>query len=711
MSIFKKQNPASAFVAIMPELEAAIKNNQADVTAASMRGLTTSMESLTSVDLKAASNSEEKAVEILKDTGFVAALCAHLGLEESHICVQNGIDAAATALIASFDAATYHSQFKAKDSKVPSDVTMMSSIFDGQDVSLEGYDAIDFSAFLTQSIVANGLTAAGSPLSETWFRTVVLTAGQNGVDIHLTDPRVHSRTQRKSTGREYELSQKSIVRAVIDATILENKHTKIIPVVDATFPAETFVPAAKVPNAEVTVMGEVVNTRPLAFGRHIDLVRISTPTKAVNGANLDHTDTLDAAINIGKVYVELTNGAGTPASGVVALDVAPLRGSLLNPQDEGSIHALAANFRGKVLLASDSVVVGGGTFEEKFGFADKLGLASTDLYFIEVEVEVTASADRVLATMRADFLGLNITGAYIGEAKAKADAAQVALVAGYLTASAGLGFFPEATKSDTNMRENGHILNMTSSVKARIPAIMQAPVSIISPVSGNATATMDGVAMYRRAINSNGAIKAIIKGAERLRATSGIVDGSAAIGALAGITPTYVPRVVDLSSAINQFGSSNSLRDLQGLLHANLTLLVCDMLDKSGYLASLELYTGTTTGNWEVIVATSNTLARLAILPDELRPFGAGVKFNIQSSNDSSLDNKFYVSVRRTDVTGADAHSFGVHPMMTSFIHKATVTRGGTSSETIVIPCENFAMTCPIIGEMTCLGLEGLFSI
>lgn len=710
MALFKRDSDTTNFTAVESNIRKALELNQYGIQEDAVKSLLVpSLESISETERNVGEMAEDSAEKLLKECGFTDLLLKHVGGNENDVRYRNGMDAANAMVIAAMNAPSYHETFRAKKSTAPDGVKMMRSVFDAPDVSLEGYDALDFKAFLAQSIIAAGLSAAGSPLSEAWFRTVVLTAGQNGVDVHLIDPRVFQRTARKTNGGEYTPNYQSIVRSLIDPTILQDKHTAIVPVSDAAFEPSLFVPAAKVPNATVTVMGVETTTRPYAYGKHIDLIRTSTPPTAVNGANLDHTDTLDAAINMGTQYVELTNTAGTPVSGVVAIDVAPLRGALLNPQDEGNEHDLSANFRQRILIASDTPVVGGGTFESKFAFAATLGLQPTDLYYLEVELYLTASANRINATMRMDMGGFTITNAYKTAAKTPAIAPELAAAQAWLGAYAGLGFVPGATKSDTNMRENGYMLNMTDAIKARIPAIMQSPVSIVSPVSGPASATMDGVAMYRRALSSNIAIGAIITGAARLKSSAGIVDGSPAIGAIAGILPTYVTRAVDTTAAINQFGSTNSLNDLEGLLTANLTVLATEMLTKSGYLASLELYTGTTQGNWELIIATSPAIATFLTKTADKRTFGQNVNFNIQTSNDNRLIDKIYMSVRRTDVSGADAHSFGVHPMMPSFIHRATVSRGTTSSETIVVPCENFAMMCPIIAEMDVNNLSNLF--
>ena len=47
---------------------------------------------------------------------------------------------------------------------------------------------------------------------------------------------------------------------------------------------------------------------------------------------------------------------------------------------------------------------------------------------------------------------------------------------------------------------------------------------------------------------------------------------------------------------------------------------------------------------------------------------------------------------------------------MPSYIHTATVTRGGVNSETIIIPCENWSMVCPVMGYMPVDGLDELFT-
>ncbi|QAX96000.1 hypothetical protein [Vibrio phage vB_VmeM-Yong XC32] len=648
-------------------------------------------------------DTEASVIEALVNKGLREELAKHLGVSEEHPCVQAGMDAATTTLLAYQDPAAYtdaviHAKKAGEGVRVFGDST---------EISMEGYDDFKFEGFLGTAVVANALAAASNPFSETFFRTVVLAPTQNGVDVDVTNPLIYTKKARNANGSAYDLQKQSAVRALIDFNILAGHSTAIMPIA-TTAKAGILVATSDVPNRTVTLGGQNVEVRPLKYGVDVDLLAASTSEALLNAGAQDETDTVDPAMSLGRHYVKIVNGSN---NAVVAINLDGHRGALFQATQEGSTRDLQVMFRGDVWVKSTDESVAGDKLEAALGLATTLGVTAADPWQFKLELEVSGLFSYVQGNLKLNFNGAKVGAAYVNGKVQVGSTEQAALEAAIGAGITGIGYEPKATRTNSNMRELGTVIDVSDTFRGRIPARMQSPLSIIAPTSvpGN-QATMEAVNMIRRVRSSNDAVTKLLETEEQIQATDGILNGSPAIGALAGIKPTFLERKLDVVTQTVIFGSSRSMDELRGALAAGVTMLANKMLLDSGYLASLEMFTGSQ-ANFEVIVGTDPQIANLLMNSGDNRTLGNGRNYHIASSLDDRLRGKIYLSVRRTGVDGADAHTFGVHPIMPSLIHKAQVTRNGAvSNETIVVPREEFAVTCPILARIDVLNLDGIFT-
>jgi len=704
MAKFNKDKAVSPWAALATAVDTALATNQFAMGGQTVQTMV-SFESIDAESPKALEleGTEKSVLAHLSQIGFDKQLMKHIGVESvDHPCVAAGMDAAAMTILAQQDPAGYMAAVT-NVKKAPEGVTVFREP-GAVDVSLEGYDDFKFEGFVGTAVVANALAAASSPFSELFFRTVVLAPSQSGVDVTITNPLVYTRQPRNANGSAYDLVKQSAVRALIDASILAGHATKILPIA-TTAKAGILVSASDVANRDAVIAGKTVQVRPLVYGKDIDLIAASTTEELLVAGAQDETDTLDPAVSLGTHYLKLTNALD---SAVVAVNLDGMAGALFALTQEGGTKDQLVYFKGKVVLTSDMLTVAGASLESALNLATVIGGTASDSWRVEVDLDISGTLAYVRGNIRVNFNGAAVAAGYLNGVALTASP-QAALVSAL--AVAGIGYEPTATRSNSNMRDLGTIIDVNDSINGRIPARMQSPLSVIAPNSvQGGTATMEAVNMIRRVRASNQAIDKLMAFEKQLLTSTGIEGASPSIGAMAGVKPTLITRTLNVNTKVVQFGSNQSMLDLQGAIAAAVNTTTNQLLLDSGYLASIEMFTGSQS-NFEVIVGTDPQIESLLMTSGDNRVLGNGRNYKVASSLDSRLRGKIYVSVRRTDVDGASAHCFGVHPIMPSLIHKATVSRGGSSStETIVIPREDFAVTCPVLAVINVVGLDSIFT-
>lgn len=672
-------------------------------TVANMLGF----ESLNETAQLAVADTETRCVSMLERSGLRTLLEEKVEKGANHdACVEAGMDAAAMTLMAAADPAGYHSRFVQSSMESAPENTIVLDTGSNGTLSMEGFDDFKFDEFVEASIVTNALSAATNPLAETFFRTVVVPPSRSGIDISVTIPQIYNRQSRKTNGAKYDFAKTGIVRAIVDHTILESNSTKIVAVGSAANAAQ-LVAAADIANRNVEVGGVTVATRPLKFGVVTDLISVSAHSGIVATGAQNETDSLSPAVALGDVYFKLVEGGATK---FIKKSTKGMPGALFTRIAEGKATDMAMNFDGSIIVKSTDLLTDGTTVEAAFTLSTVLGIAAAVPYQIELKVALNGTLQYEHANIRV-FANESVIGrVWTGANNVEMPAAQTEYTAlvGAL-ANTLEGFEPDAVRSNSNLRDSGTICDSGTAVNYRLPLQMGAPLTSVTPVSvGGHGASLDAMTMIKRVRTSNEAVSKILEFEAQMQNGLGLSENSPAVGGQL-VESTYRAKSIDVTAKVVIQRSTGGMDDLRNALTDAVTIMANELILESGYLAALELFTGTT-ANFEVIVGTDPHIASHLMLSGDGRTIGNDRKFSIASSLDARMKNKIYVSVRRTDVTGADALSYGVLGIMPSLIHQATVSRGGsTAKEVQLIERQVIAVTCPILGRIDVTGMEELF--
>lgn len=705
----------SQFEVIEGKLSEHIENNKFELTEkaakilANFDGVWDKLGTDDRATLTAAINASKKVIEDAKYDEYLAKLI--VGSDETavskflaegaknHNGFQAGLTSAMTMIIASQDPSSYAQAYVAPSGQQDSDTTVIGDM-SGYDA--EGFDNFVFDKFTVKSAMTAGIVAATSPFSQTFFRPSVLPASQNGLDLRVTVPYTYRRTYRPATGKENKMNRKYLVRAPIDHTIMEDNSTEIIPVSDS---GRAGALQQAIPAKTVTQHGVEFDTRPLKFGTKHDLIDVSSNEVLVKLGEMTEQDTLDPLVSIGRLVLAFKENANK-ANMEIDITTHPL--SMVNYQAEGFEKNMGTNGDFSVWVHGTDEDYSGTPFKDTIDTSTLTWL--TGDYRLQLAMRASAQVDED-ANMVVDLSEVVVVGVEYGtDFGSKADAAQVeafnALVAADIEAS---GYFPNARRSNSNMRDVGTIVDAGRTTKYRLAAPLGAPISTVKPIAalGNGV-SIDGLSSAARLRDLGTSVTTLFNFEKKLVAMQELPGAAAAIGGQL-VKSRYIKNSLNVVNMVRNRDSRHGNEDLRVHMVNAITMLANRLIVESGYLPALEMYTGSRS-NFEVIVVTDPIIANHLMTSGDGRTLGNNRRFKVSEVDDARMAGKIYISLARTDTTGADVMSFGTQIVCSPFVHQAQVTLGAsTHNMQQIIPRTSFHVTLPILGRIDVTGLEDFY--
>ncbi|QNI21103.1 major capsid protein [Vibrio phage vB_pir03] len=659
--------------------------------------------------LSAAISAAKSVIEEAKFDEFLAKLI--VGSEKARVAdfmdkeaadhpgFQAGLTAAATMVIASAAPQAYAEAYVSPSATMDADTEVV-GVLDGYDV--EGFDDFKFDKFTVKSAMTAGVVAATSPFSQTFFRPSVLPASQNGLDLKVLVPYTYRRTYRPGTGAENKFQRKYLVRAPIDHTIMEDNSTEIIPVSDAARAAKL---QSAIAEKAVSQHGVTFNTRPLKFGEPTDLIDVSSNSQLIKLGDMTEQDTLDPLVSIGRQVIRLNDGTDNVD---VEVDLTTHAGAMLNYQAEGFERTSTTVGVFTVWVHSTDLDYAGAAVSAGLDTAALAWL--TGDYRLKLQLRISAQIDED-ANMTVDLAAADIVAVDFGTNFAStADATQLGAFVGAVSiVKEESGYFPAARRSNSNMRDVGTIVDAGRVTKYRLAAPLGAPLSTVKPIAalGNGV-SIDGLSSAARLRDLGTSVTTLLEFEKKLIATQDLPGNAAAIGGQL-VESKYIKNGINVNQIVRNRDSRYGNEDLRVHLVNAITMLANRLIVDSGYLPALEMYTGSRS-NFEVIVVTDPIIANHLMTSGDGRTLGNNRRFKVSEVDDARMRGKIYVSLARTDTTGADVMSFGTQIMCSPFVHQAQVSLGGsTHTMQQIIPRTSFHVTLPILGRIDVTGIEEFY--
>lgn len=563
--------------------------------------------------------------------------------------------------------------------------------------------------YLAQSVVINTASAIQGDFEETFFRTKVIPAGKNGFEMSISIPVVFKAPTRNSNGDKINFDKVSIIKAVIDSTVLESSSTFVIPNVAN---ASDKLVAANLVNVDIRdVDGVDVSTRPIKMGVTLDILGASQHAGMVGQMNDE--DYLDNTLALSKLLTAVTlDVAGVPIAFQVETDTISQSGAGLINTPTGKSHDMFASFPAQIIINQDTKEIGtGGATTAAFQAALKTlvgTLATTsDKFTIVLEANVNVNINTETGKTSGNASVVEVISVTAGTDNVPVGTSVISLTDNAIEV---IGYDVSARRANTNFRTRGLIIDTGSATKYRWQVRLGAPFVAkgVRKAGSMSSAVVESLIQAHKIRTNNQAVKTLINAKDVLEAGNGIPELSPMIGAKF-VTPTFIKvnGGIDLTnSSVVTEKSQEALDDQRGALIATIDNMINVMIRDSGYMAALQYVKGNR-NQYEAIIVTDEHIASYLMHSGDERTFGATRKFKVTTSLDSRITGKIFISLRTTGNNEPDALTSGMHLFSPVLVHDIDTAHGGSHiKETHTVPRNSHYWLLPVMGYAEVIGLD-----
>lgn len=624
------------------------------------------------------------------------------------------LEAASIAAMAAGNPVAYAEAAMRGQAKKTGDVTMVEVATSGSAgrldyrdrPAMEAFDERELRDHLPYSVAFNVFASRQDDFSEAFFPTVVVAPDQAGLDVSVSRMQVFNEVRHNVTGKAVDFGKKNLIDAAVDAEILADESTALVPhkPVDNSNNAN-FVPATAVATLYRTIAGATIPTAPLLMGRTVDLLGLSHFAPLIGAGILDNTDSVDNGIALSAVYLLPATGAKA-----VKFNVSKLPRTSFTKSVEGDHREMNLTFASDALLIDkDTRAVDGTVVTE---FAD----IATGEYTVFLEAKVNGTVNVETGNAHVFAPGLTVTAILDTNGNSIAlDAGAGATIVAAIQAMTLIGYDLAANRTNSNRRTRGLQLD-TNVQTARYSIPLGAPISVPSSASSSKDATdLKALIAASRIRNSNNAVTALLNYGEQLKAyvkgpkRKGVVPAVAGMGRFL-VEPFFEEHELDLELAINSIKSHEKAADVSAVLINACRDVAYRMYRDSKYQAALDALTGGAGEVPTLVIGTDQVLIRHLITSGDTRTFGAAFeKFALVSSLDKRMKNKIVLSFVRQGVDGPDPLSCGTHAWIPELASTMPVSRNGAQiKESMVQPRTLHVNNLPV---MAIINVENLTKV
>lgn len=583
------------------------------------------------------------------------------------------------------------------------------------DVSMEAFDEKALADMIPYSIAFNVQASRQDEFGETFYPTVVVSPDSGGLDITVDRTTVFNAVKHQVSGKTTNFSQRNLVEAVSDASILADESTALVPYVHENGENEhVFIAPALVAPTIRRIAGIDVTTAPMLIGQEVDLLGVSQHPQLVGAGIIDHTDAIDGRMYLDKVYMTLPAGANPLVVPAVAMkfDVSRLPRNAFNKSVEGAAREMTLNFR------SEALVMNAGTTAVDGSAPAQLQLIRDLDYTVRLAINVTGHTHVEFGTVQVVSAPVSVVGIK------DADGNDISMTAGQglviVTALAGItiaAYDLGASRTNSNRRTRGLLLNNIRETE-RFAIPLGAPISAPSPIGSDRDARdLDSLIAAARIRNSNNAITTLLNYADTLRSYVQNRRLGHGVPSIEGVgrhlvVPFYEEKYLDLTEAMNSIRSKDRAEDISATLVNQIRDLAYRMYRDSAYQAALD---ASSVGAKKpvLVVGTDTVLARHLLVQGDNRTFGTSFEnAKVVTSLDSRMDNKIVLTFAREGNGGApDPLSFGAHAWIPELTTSIMVARdGATYQEAMVQPRSRHINNLPIMAVINVAGLSDVMT-
>jgi len=580
--------------------------------------------------------------------------------------------------------------------------------------ALEAFDTKENKNAMVYSVAYNMQAARQDEFGEAFFPTVVVTPDNVGFMVSIRLIFVQDEVRRELNGSLDKFGRKNVIKAVIDATILRNDQTKIVPIVrtggGANDSTVNFVAAADVAPYTVTLDTQPVVTAPLAVGKKFSLLGISQTAALLATGILDSTDAIDSAVRLSAVYVKVKADATNPAA-VVKFNVDKL--PRFNYAVQGNTRLLQLNFESDALkVVSTTKKIDGSAVPQFAALTDH----TVRLSAVYVKVKADATNPAAVVKFNVDKLPRTVDG-QIMDLTAGTGATIAAIFAGATV----IGYDLVAYRTNSNRRQRGQLID-TQYVNHLYTVPLLPPITALRPVGdteANDSSLLSALITTTHIRTSNAAVGALLDARDFLKdfvsASDAATDAPEILGvARYLVSPAYAEDTLDTETQIDSLKSSDRAEDMVALIINKIRDMAYRLYTTSGYKAACDALFDGAAPKPMVIIGTDPILNRYLTLNGDMRLLGEYFDYKLVSTLDSRMTGKLILTFGMETSYNSGVPNplhFGAmawKPELTLMM--PIVRNGATTMELTVQPSFRHIVSLPVMGSLDVVGIQNIIA-
>jgi hypothetical protein len=597
---------------------------------------------------------------------------------------------------------------------------------------LESFDPATHMDFIAASALINVTATVPGAFEEVFFQGISLPPGQSGFDVMVQVPKILvTRFRNVSSGAAWDEEKISIVQAAYDPSILSSNSINIIPIViDDTNPPQ-LVPQSVVPAWTVNVLGTDVETRPILFGPEVGLIELSTFGAILNNGQMDATDALYTNVGVQDVFFQIDISVGTAGVGdgvvttsaVLKNNVTSIVGTLLQQKQIGRAQSLQTVTKVPLFVTENSIPVSGATQAELSGVIQAaLGLSASTPFNLRGVFTLTSEADTEIGSMMCGQLNPSlqaVTGTTTSGMETQPVYNLAALNGGagaskIVTTITPIGWYPNARRTNSNLRVNGTIIDANNIVNYRLPINVFPPFTARTPINQTDQITFETLGNVTALWVSGQCVDKLIEMENWLETVSGTPMG---VGTMTNqcpimggeyVIPTLRTDLVNIYDLVDNWQSKDLLANIRAQFQVTLMYASAQLYMDSGYSSALQMLLQDLDA-YETIVVTDPLIAQFMMEAGDIRTMGDNRKYVFCKTNNNNIRGKIYYSFRLVGSSDlVHPMSFGCRLQSPNITYEVVpMNRGGANIREIqsmprVVPFVNL----PVLGVINVEGLS-----
>lgn len=710
MSRFKlKGKNGSPLANVVHSLRSKLNEAGTDFTSTSITEKLISLESLSDADINDLNNTTEQLADAIQES-FNTITSSMEDFDGVNELTPAQLEAGAVAAMAGGNpieyARTGYSTVAEGSDRVSLVEPEMAGVFGTVDFrdkpSMEAFDERELKNFLPYSIVFNVQASRQDEFGETFYPTTVVTPEQAGLDVTVRRTMIYNAVRHSVTGKASDFKMKSLINAAVDASILADESTALVPHVQAdNSNADAFVPASLVARTVRKVGNVDVTTAPLVMGKEVSLLGISAHTTLLGAGIIDHTDSIDNGLSLQNLY--LKNG-----DDVIKFNVERLPRSSFVKSQEGAARELNLHFK------TQDLVLNATTKNVDGSEPATLAAIRNNELTVRLQMNVNGEANTQVGNARVYAAPITVYSIQNsnGETISLTEGVGETIVAS-LGAVEAIGYDLKGGRTNSNRRSRGLLLD-TLDLTERYAIPLGAPISAPSPIGSNRDARdLEALISAARVRNSNNAVTRLLNYADTLRAYVTSTAPKDDVPNIEGmgrylVKPFFEEFELDMMDKITTIRDMDRAQDVNSLLINAIRDVSYRMYRESQYQPALN---ASPVGSQQprLLIGTDVVLQRHLMVTGDSRTFGiAFADHKIVSSFDSRMTDKIIITLTRDGAQeGPDPLSFGTHAWIPELASSVQVARdGATYPEAMVQPRNLHINHLPIMAIITVKNLD-----